>query len=313
MIKRIPNQIFHRPFSHEISWLITFLFFWGSLFASSQVTKDYSKGRALAEGHDLPLALVFTGSDWSEHSKTLIEEIFKKLPSELIFVQVDFPEINTQSEAILTQNRVLKEKYSVENFPTIVLLNSKEEEISRMGYPIKGVWDFGRYLKEVGRRYYLLEKRFEEAKQSKKVGELKYCHEEARSMGAKSLARIILNEGGDVVPELMLEKYIALRGTKEGSALRAALNTIKSREVASRLALLDFQEKSNVKHLEQFIDEFGEKSVDHCWKMHLVISEFMEEKEEALEHAQVSHRYAPVEEKPNIERLISRMLPSESL
>ncbi len=291
---------------------IIFLFLSGVLFASPQVTKDYLKGRDLAQGHDLPLALVFTGSDWSERSKILIEEIFKKLPSELIFVQVDFPEINTQSEATLTQNRVLKEKYGVENFPTIVLLNSKEEEISRMGYPIKGVGDFGRHLKEVGRRYYLLEKRFEEAKQSKKVGELKYCYEEARSMGAKSLARTILNEGGDVVPELMLEKYIALRGTKEGNALRAALNAMESREVASRLALLDFQEKNSVKPLEQFIDEFGEKSADHCWKMHLVISEFMEDKEEALEHAQVSHRFAPGEEKSNIAKIISRMLSSES-
>ena len=217
-----------------------------------------------------------------------------------------------QSEAILTQNRVLKEKYGVENFPTIVLLNSKEEEISRMGYPIEGVGDFGKHLKEVGRRYYLLEKRFEEAKQSKKVGELKYCYEEARSMGAKSLARTILNVGGDVVPELMLEKYIALRGTKEGNALRAALNAIESREVASRLALLDFQEKNSIKPLEQFIDEFGEKSADHCWKMHLVISEFMEDKEEALEHAQISHRFAPGEEKSNIAKIISRMLPSES-
>ena len=291
---------------------IIFLFLSGVLFASPQVTKDYSKGRDLAQGHAYPLALVFTGSDWSEHSKILIEEMFEKLPSELIFVQVDFPEINMQSEAILTQNRVLKEKYGVEDFPTIVLLNSKEEEISRMGYPIKGVGDFGRHLKEAGRRYYLLEKRFEEARQSKKVGELKYCYEEARSMGAKSLARTILNEGGDAVPELMLEKYIALRGTKEGNALRSALNAIESREVASRLALLDFQEKNSVKPLEQFIDEFGEKSADHCWKMHLVISEFLEDKEEALEHAQISHRFAPGEEKSNIAKIISRMLPSES-
>lgn len=291
---------------------IIFLFLSGVLFASPQVTKDYSKGRDIAQGYDLPLALVFTGSDWSEHSKTLIEELFEKLPSELIFVQVDFPEINTQSEAILIQNRVLKEKYGVENFPTIVLLNSKEEEISRMGYPIKGVGDFGKHLKEVGRRYYLLEKKFEEAKQSKKVGELKYCYEEARSMGAKSLARTILNMGGDVVPELMLEKYITLRGTEEGNALRAALNAIESKEIASRLALLDFQEKNSVKPLEQFIDEFGEKSADHCWKMHLVISEFIEDKEEALEHAQVSHRFAPGEEKSNIAKVISRLLPSES-
>ncbi len=291
---------------------IIFLFLSGVLFASPHVTKDYSKGRDLAEGHDLPLALVFTGSDWSEHSKTLIEEIFKKLPSELIFVQVDFPEMNIQSEAVLIQNCALKEKYGVENFPTIVLLNSKEEEISRMGYPIKGVEDFGKHLKEVGRRSYLLEKRFEEAKQSKKVGELKYCYEKACSMGAKSLARTILNVGGDVVPELMLEKYIALRGTKEGNALRVALNAIESREVAYRLALLDFQEKNSIKPLEQFINKFGEKSADRCWKMHLVISEFMEAKEEALEHAQISHRFAPSEEKSNIAKIISRMLLSES-
>ncbi|MCB1110429.1 MAG: hypothetical protein KDK64_05565 [Chlamydiia bacterium] len=289
-----------------------FFLLWGTLFASPQVTKDYSKGKDLAEGHRLPMALLFTGSDWSEPSKALMDEMSQNLPSELVCVQVDFPELNTQSEAILTQNHALKEKYHIKHFPTVVLLNSREEEIARMGYPIGGVEDFGEYLRQVGRRYYILEKRFEEARKKKAVGELKVCYFEAQDMGAETLAQAILQEGGDVVPELMLEKYIAVRGTEEEAVLREKLEALASRDIASRLALLDFQEKKSLAPLERFIEQFGEKSADHCWKMHLVLSEFLEEKEKALEHAQVSHRYAPVGEKSNIEKLISKMLSSES-
>lgn len=287
-----------------------FLFFiWGTLCASPQVTKDFSKGKDLAEGHGLPIALVFTGSDWSEPSQSLIEEMFENTPSEMVFVQVDFPEINGQSTDVLIQNQALKEKFGIENFPTVVLINSQEEEITRMGYPIRGVEDFGKHLRQAGRRYYLLERRFEEAKRQKSVGELKVCYFEARALGAKALAHAILEEGGEI-PELMLEKYIALQGTEEGATLRKQLNQLATKEITEQLALLDFQEGKGTEVLEKAIEKFGEKSADHCWKMHLVLSEFLEEKEEALEHAQVSHRYAPAEEKLHIEKIISKMLPS---
>jgi len=287
-------------------------FFWIGAFASPQITHDYEKGRDLAAGHNFPLTLIFTGSDWSESSKELIQEILDSPFTEAIFVQVDFPELNTQSASILSQNAELKEKYCIESFPTVVLLNSNEEEIARMGFPISGVDDFGDHLKQAFRRYSLLERRFEEAKKSKSIGELKVCYLEARSMGAQILAEEVLSEGKDLVPELMMQRYIATRNTPEGKVLKKKIEGLKKKEIASQLALLAFQDGEGVESIERYLEEYESSSKDHLWKMHLVLSEFLEEKDQALKHAKVSYEHAPESEKSNIQRIISRMLPSES-
>ena len=291
---------------------LIFLLF-SSAFAGAHITKDYSKGKDLSEGHNLPMALIFTGSDWSESSQALITEVLKEnISSEMVIVQVDFPELNTQNKAILSQNHNLKEKFQVEYFPMVVLLDKNENEITRLGYPIHGTQDFGHYLKEVGRRYFLLQKRFEEAKQKKNKGELKICYDEAREMGASGLAATIMEFGYQDSPELMLEKYITLIGMDEGKQLRKTLQTVRNKEIQRRLALLDFQESNAPDALENYLAEFGEMSGDHCWKIHMVLSEYLMEQnqsEEALEHAQVSYRHAPPEEREAISGIISKMLP----
>ncbi|QVL58160.1 MAG: hypothetical protein KFB93_03520 [Simkaniaceae bacterium] len=282
-------------------------------FASPHVTEDFFKGKDLSEGHHLPMALVFTGSDWSESSKELIAEVFEEnLSSEIVLVKVDFPELNTQSKEILSQNHELKEKFHVETFPMVILLDEEQNEITRLGYPIQGVSDFGHYLKEMGRRYFLLQKRFEEAKRKKNKGELKVCFIEAKEMGATTLSEAILNFGFKDSPELMLEKYITIMGTEEGKELRKTLMAMENKEIQTRLALLEFQESESSEPLEHYIAKFGEASGDHCWKIHMVLSEYLmeqEKKEEALEHAQVSYRHAPPEERETISGLISKMLP----
>ena len=282
-------------------------------FAAPHVTEDFSKGKDLSEGHHLPMALVFIGSDWSELSKKLIAEVLEEnLSSEIVVVKVDFPELNTQSKEILLQNHDLKEKFQVDTFPMVILLDEEQNEITRLGYPIQGISDFGHYLKEMGRRYFLLQKRFEEAKRKKNMGELKICFNEAKEMGAEALSTTILDFGYKDSPELMLEKYITLMGTEEGNEIQKSLMTIENKEIQTRLALLEFQENDSPEPLAYYIAKFGEKSGDHCWKIHMILSEYLmeqEKKEEALEHAQVSYRYAPSEEKETISELISKMLP----
>lgn len=295
---------------------LIFLLF-SSAFAGAHITKDYSKGKDLSEGHHIPMALIFTGSDWSESSQALMTEILKEnLSSEMVIVQIDFPELNTQTREILSQNHELKEKFQVKSFPMVILLDEKENEMTRLGYPIQGIQDFGHYLKGMGRRYFLLQKRFEEAQKKKNKGELKICFDEAREMGARALATTIMEFGYQDSPELMLEKFITLIGTAEGENLRKTLLMVKNKEIQRRLALLEFQQSNSPDPLENYIAEFGEKSGDHCWKIHMVLSEYLmgqEEREKALKHAQVSYRYAPPEERKTISELISKMLPLKYL
>lgn len=296
-----------------MKYLLSFLLAAATLLASPHVTNDYSKGVELARGHSLPLALVFTGSDWSEPSKTLMESLISEsLSSEIVIVQVDFPELNRQEEVFLSQNHALKEKYNVNHFPTVVLIDRNENEVTRLGFPVKNVSDYAEHLKQIGRRYFLLQKRFEKAKQEKAKGELKLCYHEAQDLGAHALANAILKEGYQEVPELMLEKYCTLENSPQKEALRKELKRCKSSEIQTRLALIDFQENEDSTLLEDYIANFSEKTGDHCWKVHMILSEYLKG-EEALEHAQVSYRYAPPEERPTIGGIISKMLPSESL
>lgn len=295
-----------------MKFLLSFLFTLSSLLATTHVTNDYSKGVDLAKGHSLPLALVFTGSDGSEPTQSLMKALRDEaLASELVIVQVDFPELNRQEEAILSQNHALKEKYNVDHFPTVVLIDREENEMARLGFPLQDVSDYAEHLKQIGRRYFLLQKRFEKAKQEKGKGELKLCYEEATKLGAIHLAHTILEEGYRDVPSLMLEKYATLEASPEKESLKTQLMQINDPDIQSRLTLLAFQEKEDPTLLEEHLAKFSEKTGDHCWKIHRILSDYLTG-EEALEHAQVSYRYAPSEEKETIGALIEKLIPTES-
>ncbi|MCB1107407.1 MAG: hypothetical protein KDK76_04850 [Chlamydiia bacterium] len=235
-----------------------FLFFWSVVWAAPHIAKDYWRGKDLAESHQLPMALVFTGSDGLEPSQTLVDEVFRNAPSEFIFVRIDDPNLKTQSETLIIQNQALKEKYEIEQFPTLVLVDLNEQEIARLGYPIEGVSDFGKHLREIGRRYFLLQKRFDEAKKKKGLGELKMCFDEAQKLGAKGVMREIIEEGKEEVPELMLEKYLTLRDGEERKELLEKLSRCNHQGVTLRLALLDFQEKGSLDALKDYVEKFGE-------------------------------------------------------
>ena len=121
------------------------------------------------------------------------------------------------------------------------------------------------------------------------------------------LKKEILHVGGEEVPELMLEKYLATGD----EALRKKLSIVATQDIKTRLALIDFQREHSAEPLENYIRVFGDKAGDHCWKIHLVLSEFLHQEgrnEEAVDHAQVSHRYAPAREKSTIGEIISKML-----
>lgn len=249
---------------------------WGFPLNAHVLTKDYQKGKEVAEGHALPMALIFTGSDWSEASEALIEELMHaQPPKELVCIQVDFPELNFQEVSQLKENHLLREKYSVEQFPLVVVTEPGGEEITRMGYPIEGVENFFHHLESVSRRCQLLKIRFQKEQQDRNRGELKLCFEEARTLGFKTLQKEILYLGGEEIPELMLEKYLATGD----EALRKKLSIVATQDIKTRLALIDFQREHSAEPLENYIEIFGDKASDHCWKIHLVLSEFLHEEE----------------------------------
>ncbi len=116
---------------------------------------DYQAALKLAAEQNKPVLLDFTGSDWCGWCIKLDKEVFSKdefkkyAEENLILVKIDFPRKGTQSAELKKQNEELSQKYGIEGFPTIVLLNSKGETIGETGYQPGGADKYVEMLKQM--------------------------------------------------------------------------------------------------------------------------------------------------------------------
>jgi len=53
---------------------------------------------------------------------------------ELVLVEVDFPRAKKQSAELKKANQALQEKYKIEGYPTIIVLDSAGKKIGETGY-----------------------------------------------------------------------------------------------------------------------------------------------------------------------------------
>lgn len=103
-------------------------------------TDDATAALAKAKSENKVVLLDFTGSDWCIWCKRLDAEVFSKgefttyAEKNLVLVKVDFPRALKQTSAVRRQNQGLADKYKIEGYPTIVLLNSTGEKIGQLGY-----------------------------------------------------------------------------------------------------------------------------------------------------------------------------------
>jgi thioredoxin-related protein len=100
-------------------------------------TTDYEAAIKLAAEKKVPVILDFTGSDWCKYCKFLIRDVFNQkdwqdwIADKFILVQIDFPR-NPEllSKDLFEQNSALREKFGVEAFPTLLVL---EDDASLLG------------------------------------------------------------------------------------------------------------------------------------------------------------------------------------
>jgi len=88
--------------------------------------------------------LNFTGSDWCGWCIKLVKDTFsqpefqKFADQKLVLVELDFPNGKPQSAEEKKQNEELSKKFSVEGYPTLVLLDSNGKEVARNGGYLAG-------------------------------------------------------------------------------------------------------------------------------------------------------------------------------
>lgn len=95
----------------------------------------------------------FTGSDWCIWCKRLSSEVFQQKEFEeyakksLVLVMLDFPKDIEQTQEIKEYNNTLAQKYGIQGFPTILLIDGQGKLVAQTGYQPGGAAKYVEHLK----------------------------------------------------------------------------------------------------------------------------------------------------------------------
>ena len=113
---------------------------------------NFQAAQTKAKAQKKILLVAFTGSDWCPWCKKLQTEVFDKPPfasaahKHFVLVQVDFPHEKKLSDELKEQNGKLAKKYTINGYPSVLLLKPDGELIARTGYSPGGAENYVRQL-----------------------------------------------------------------------------------------------------------------------------------------------------------------------
>jgi protein disulfide-isomerase len=104
-------------------------------------TENYAQALDKARKEKKMVLMSFVASESSAQCKKQEDEVFSKpefkdyAAKNLVLLELDFPKTKEQTNEVKEQNRTLNGQYNVRQFPTIVLLSSAGEVVTRFtGY-----------------------------------------------------------------------------------------------------------------------------------------------------------------------------------
>ena len=283
------------------------------------ITQDYAKAEQIAKVFKKPMILLFTGSDWDVESQQLTKNIlyaptfYDVLKKDFVFSQVDFPEIDRHSKELIEQNSQLKNKFSVDTFPMLILVDVDGYEISRTGLFSTDPEQFASHLRSLLGRYQGIVQALHAPHLD--IESLKFHYADARELGASNLMERVLQRGlqSEVDPYFYLERYSTL--LTEGKADEAEAKLMRSNILKLdpdnqfgahyRLSILDFQSQAEIEELKahevikpllDYVAKYGKSDPDHLWRIHMMVSQYLYgkgESKDAFEHARISYQEAP--------------------
>lgn len=114
-----------------------------------------SEAKAEAARRQVPILADFSGSDWCGWCIKLDKEVFSTetfqnyASSNLVLLLVDFPRSSPQSAEVKKQNNELAEKFGIEGFPTIMLLDAEGKVLGRTSYLPGGADKYVAHLRKL--------------------------------------------------------------------------------------------------------------------------------------------------------------------
>jgi thioredoxin-related protein len=101
---------------------------------------DLPKAQQKAKAENKLVLLDFTGSDWCPWCWKLRDEVFATpefkdyTAKNLVPVEVDFPRKKKLPAEQQQANKALQQKYAIEGYPTVIVLNSQGKQVGKLGY-----------------------------------------------------------------------------------------------------------------------------------------------------------------------------------
>lgn len=288
---------------------LVFLFFalFTALFAWEN---SYTKAHAESVEDGKPLLLFFTGSDWSGLAMKMKNEVLdspsfqKKISSQFHLVEVDFP---VHTLLPLTQQEVnlnLKRRFQIDEYPVLLLLDSKEREITRIGYLPENGDQLAEELLHIVAQDTELCAGLNSLPHEENA--LRHLYELSQSLGRIEASQSILEAGLTAeIPFFQLEQYrLCVEEGKEAAVLREKLLKSEDYQVHFTLTLIDFQARANtlrdprevIRPLENYLERFGERDQENRWRIEMMIAQFYLDADEwktALKHAETAYQSAP--------------------
>ena len=105
--------------------------------AEGEWLTDLSKAQAKAKDEKKMVLLDFTGSDWCPPCKALYKNVLSSpefiqfAKANLVLVEVDFPRSKPQSDTLKKANQTLSQKYGIEAYPTVIVLDADGKQLSK--------------------------------------------------------------------------------------------------------------------------------------------------------------------------------------
>lgn len=124
--------------NHSISWIT-----------------NYQDALAQSKTTGKPIVLFFTGSDWCGWCNKLEREVlstpeFANLSgNKFIFVMLDFPLYKPQEPLLAASNKQIQEKFQVQGYPTLIIINSDQKKLGITGYRPGGPKLFADHLRQI--------------------------------------------------------------------------------------------------------------------------------------------------------------------
>ena len=116
-------------------------------------TTNLEQAIELAKKENKSVLVNFTGSDWCRWCFKLRDEVFAQndfknyADENLVLVKIDFPRNIPQSNETKIYNQSIAQKFGVQGFPTIILINDKGVPVAKTGYQPGGALNYVSHIK----------------------------------------------------------------------------------------------------------------------------------------------------------------------